>query len=88
MVPNIKKMVIEYADLRRDARKEFTNPGHYHDGLYLSLAHGSNGLATAPLAGETLASLICGELSLLSTQALANLSAARFVIRDLKKQKS
>ncbi|MFT4886355.1 MAG: tRNA 5-methylaminomethyl-2-thiouridine biosynthesis bifunctional protein [Pseudohongiellaceae bacterium] len=88
MVPNIKKMVIEYADLRRDARKEFSNPGHYHDGLYLSLAHGSNGLATAPLAGETLASLICGELSPLSTQALANLSAARFVIRDLKRQKS
>ncbi|MFT6093392.1 MAG: tRNA 5-methylaminomethyl-2-thiouridine biosynthesis bifunctional protein [Pseudohongiellaceae bacterium] len=87
MAPNIQKMAIEYADLRRDAHKEFTNPGHYHDGLYLSLAHGSNGLATAPLAGETLASLICGELSPLSTQALANLSGARFVIRDLKRQK-
>jgi len=88
MAPNIKKMAIEYADLRRDAHKEFCNPGHYHDGLYLNLAHGSNGLATAPLAGEALASLICGELSPLSAQVLANLSAARFVIRDLKRQKS
>lgn len=86
MAPNIEKMAIEYADLRRNASREFSNPGHYHEGLYLSLAHGSNGLATAPLAGEALASLICGELNPLSTESLANLSAARFLIRDLKKQ--
>lgn len=88
MAPDIEKMEIEYADLKRDARRNFFNPGHYHDGLYLSLAHGSNGLATAPLAGETLASLICGEISPLSTQMLASLSATRFLIRDLKKQRS
>jgi tRNA 5-methylaminomethyl-2-thiouridine biosynthesis bifunctional protein len=87
MAPNFKEMEIEYADLRRDAHKAFSNTGHYHDGLYLNLAHGSNGLATAPLAGETLASLICGELSPLSAETLASLSATRFLIRDLKKQR-
>lgn len=87
MAPNFKLMEIEYGDLRRDAHKAFSNSGHYHDGLYLNLAHGSNGLATAPLAGETLASMICGELSPLSTETLASLSATRFLIRDLKKQR-
>jgi tRNA 5-methylaminomethyl-2-thiouridine biosynthesis bifunctional protein len=85
MAPNFEKMIEEYAHLKRDAGKVFSNPGHYHDGLYLNLAHGSNGLATAPLAGETLASMICGEVSPLSTEVLANLSATRFLIRDLKK---
>mgnify|MGYP006089811527 CR=1 FL=1 len=88
MAPNFEKMVEEYADLKRDAGKVFSNPGHYHNGLYLNLAHGSNGLATAPLAGEILASMICGEVSPLSTEALSNLSATRFLIRDLKKQRS
>ena len=88
MAPNFEKMIEEYAHLKLDAGKVFSNPGHYHNGLYLNLAHGSNGLATAPLAGETLASMICGEVSPISTEALANLSATRFLIRDLKKQRS
>lgn len=87
LAPNLGAMKQEYAALKRDAGAQFGKPGHYHDGLFLSLAHGSNGLATAPLAGETIASMVCGEVSPLSQSALAELSAARFIIRDLKKQK-
>ncbi|MFK7863959.1 MAG: bifunctional tRNA (5-methylaminomethyl-2-thiouridine)(34)-methyltransferase MnmD/FAD-dependent 5-carboxymethylaminomethyl-2-thiouridine(34) oxidoreductase MnmC [Pseudohongiellaceae bacterium] len=87
MAPDWDAMNCEYATLKRNAAKEFKNVGHYHQGLYLSVAHGSNGLATAPLAGEILASMICGEPSPISQSALAALSATRFIIRNLKKQK-
>lgn len=87
MAPDLAAMESVYGDLRRDAGKQFEKTGVYHKGLYLSLAHGSNGLATAPLAGETLASMICAEPSPLSQDALAGLSATRFLIRDLKKQR-
>lgn len=88
LIPDANAMKAEYGDLRRDAHKSFSNSGHYHSGLFLSLAHGSNGLATAPMAGEVLASLICGEVSPISSDALASLNAARFLIRDLKQQRS
>lgn len=87
LAPDPAAMQAEYADLKRDAGRRFTEPGHYHKGLFLSLAHGSNGLATAPLAGEVIASMVCEEVSPLSQAALAELSATRFIIRALKKQK-
>ncbi|PCJ28626.1 MAG: bifunctional tRNA (5-methylaminomethyl-2-thiouridine)(34)-methyltransferase MnmD/FAD-dependent 5-carboxymethylaminomethyl-2-thiouridine(34) oxidoreductase MnmC [SAR86 cluster bacterium] len=87
MVANASAMKKTYAELSRNATATIDSPGDYHRGLYISVAHGSNGLASCPLSGEFLAALMTGENLPLSQAMINNLSPARFVIRDLKKQK-
>lgn len=87
MLPDQQKMGTMYEELGRNAKARFTSAGGYHRGLYINVAHGSNGLASCPLSGDYLASLISGENSPLSQQQMDCLSPARFLIRDLKKQK-
>jgi len=48
--------------------------GEVSSGLYCSLAHGTRGILTAGLAGEVLASLICGQLPPLPATLLAALA--------------
>lgn len=57
-------------------------------GLYINVAHGSRGFISAPLCGEMLARLICGETSstsaqLISHELLGLLNPNRFLLRDL-----
>lgn len=86
-VPDLPAMAVAYADLAHDASTLFSEPGAYLPGLYVSAAHASSGLATSTLAADYLASLICGELPPLSREARDSLNPARFLIRDLKKQR-
>ena len=51
--------------------------GEVQPGLYCSLAHGTRGLITAGLAGETIAAMACGHLSTLPESILSAL-APRF----------
>jgi len=54
-----------YAKLAEDSKFNLTAPCPFLQGLYLSMAHGSRGMITAPLAGEIIASYInCEPLSL------------------------
>lgn len=87
MVPDIQAMAIRYAKLASNAQQKFTETGIYHQGLFVSAAHGSTGLTSAPLSGEYLASLISGSCLPLSLQHMNMLNPARFVIQDLKKQR-
>ena len=87
MAPNLEKMGITYAELARNAKAKFTSTGEYYAGLYLNVAHGSNGLASCPLSAEFLASLITNENLPLSRDIAASLNPTRFLIKDLKKQK-
>jgi tRNA 5-methylaminomethyl-2-thiouridine biosynthesis bifunctional protein len=48
--------------------------GEVQAGLYCSLAHGTRGLLTAGLAGETVAALVCGQLPPLPAPILAALA--------------
>lgn len=86
-VPDLAAMAADYAELMRDASTPMSTPGRYLPGLYVSAAHGSSGLATSTLAAEYLASLVCGELPPLSRPERDCLNPARFLIRDLKKQR-
>lgn len=86
-LPDLEAMSEQYAALRRDASTRFDEPGRYYQGLYINGGHGSNGLATAPFCGEALASLIAAEPLPLDREVLALLNPARFLIRDLKRQK-
>lgn len=85
-VPNFDKQTNDYKNLfnlRR--RKQFIKPAEQYQNLYLIGALGSRGLTSAPLLGETLASLIYGEPLPLSEDILHQLSPNRSWIRKLLK---
>jgi len=88
MAPDRERMRERFGALALNAKAEFEKTGEYHSGLYLNVAHGSNGLASCPLSAEYLASLICGENLPLSRDMAMRLSPARFLISELKKQRS
>lgn len=80
------------AALGRNARHRFdahTMQAHslYYPGLYINVAHGSNGLATCPLSAEILASLICNENLPCTGAVMQALNPIRFLIRNLKQQR-
>ena len=52
--------------------------GRLAPGLYASLGHGSRGLTCAPLCGELLASMVCGEPLPLPRELLRRLDPLRF----------
>tara|TARA_B110000858_G_scaffold198006_1_gene261988 strand:+ start:7831 stop:9810 length:1980 start_codon:yes stop_codon:yes gene_type:complete len=87
LAPDQEKMRTSYGELSRNARAKFTSTGSYHAGLYLNVAHGSNGLASCPLSAEFLASLITKENLPLSRDIAGSLNPTRFLIKDLKKQR-
>jgi tRNA 5-methylaminomethyl-2-thiouridine biosynthesis bifunctional protein len=86
-VPDIKPFLNVFAALRDNARQQIDQCGRYLPGLYLSTGHGSRGLTSTPLCAELLASTICGELPPLSRELSRAVAPARFLIRDLARQK-
>lgn len=87
MAPNIEEMRTSFGELSRNAKAKFTRTGEYYPGLYLNVAHGSNGLASCPLSAEFLASLITKENLPLSRDIADRLNPTRFLIQNLKKQR-
>ena len=88
--PNFTEMNANYLNLTRNKKTKFEktqSKSDYHKGLYLSIGHGSNGAATCPLGGEIIASLVTQDPLPISGKTLDELSASRFIIRDLQKQK-
>ncbi|MEQ8803427.1 MAG: amino acid oxidase, partial [Haliea sp.] len=75
--------VRDYARLRDNARTDIPRAGRYLTGLYLNTAHGSRGLTSTPLAAELLASQVCAEPLPLEPELARALAPARFIIRDL-----
>jgi tRNA 5-methylaminomethyl-2-thiouridine biosynthesis bifunctional protein len=85
--PNKEKIQQNFAPLSVNARAGITQPGNYHQGLFVNLAQGSRGLTYTPLCAELLASIINKE-PLPTSQQLANaLNPARFLIRGIVKRK-
>lgn len=87
MLPDGERMRASYTELGRNAKARFEHRGDYHGGVYINVAHGSNGLASCPLSAELLASQINGENLPLSRDTIHCLSPARFLIADLRKQR-
>ena len=82
-VPDRAAFLRDFAGLRSNARQVIALRGQYLPGLFLSTAHGSRGLTSTPLAAELLASQICAEPPPLSRELGRALAPARFIIRDL-----
>lgn len=81
--PDRDAFLRQFAALRKNARHAVADPGACLPGLFLTTAHGSRGLTSTPLAGELLASLVCGEPPPLDRPLCRALAPARFIIRDL-----
>jgi tRNA 5-methylaminomethyl-2-thiouridine biosynthesis bifunctional protein len=86
-VPDREAFLLRFASLRRNARTPIATRGQYLPGLYLSTAHGSRGLTSTPLAAELLASQVCGEPPPMSRELIRAIAPARFIIRDLCRNK-
>jgi len=82
-VPDAEAWQEDYAELARDATRIPDIPGRHHDGLWISAAHGSRGLSSAPLCAELLASRICDEPLPLEQPLVDHLHPGRRLIRDL-----
>ncbi len=86
-VPDHQAMTEIYSPLSLNAKASLKIPGNYLPGLFINIAHGSNGVATTCLAAEFLASLINKENLPISRDMINELNPVRFLIRELKKQK-
>jgi tRNA 5-methylaminomethyl-2-thiouridine biosynthesis bifunctional protein len=82
-VPDVAAFLQTFAALRQNARRPIAARGSYVPGLYLNTAHGSRGLSSTPLVAEVLASMVCGEPLPVSRELERALAPARFLVRDL-----
>nr|WP_299244925.1 bifunctional tRNA (5-methylaminomethyl-2-thiouridine)(34)-methyltransferase MnmD/FAD-dependent 5-carboxymethylaminomethyl-2-thiouridine(34) oxidoreductase MnmC [uncultured Halomonas sp.] len=73
----------DYAALQKNARRAPADASQHHPGLWISAAHGSRGLASAPLCAEVLASRICNEPMPLERELVDHLHPGRRLIREL-----
>lgn len=81
------RMEQDFAPLRKNARAAIPHTGHYLPGLYINIGHGSRGLAYTPLCAELLAAEINQEILPIPRELANALNPARFLIRDLIKNK-
>lgn len=86
-VPDEQAMLDDFAPLRKNARAAINKTGRYHPGLFINIGHGSRGLAYTPLCAELLAAQINQEVFPLARELSNALNPARFLIRDLIKNK-
>jgi len=82
-VPDYSAFIEDYSALRKNARRHIDTTASYLPGLYLSTAHGSRGLTSTPLAAELVAAQICDQPWPVGTDLCRALSPARFIVRDL-----
>lgn len=76
-------MAERFARLRQNAKANVDQPGGYYPGLFINVGHGSRGLAYTPLCAELLACLITAQPLPLPREQILSLHPARFLIRDL-----
>lgn len=76
-----------FAGYRKRAATPIPQTGPYHQGLYVSVGYGSRGLAYTPLTTATLCHSIFGELLPVATDTLLQLHPARFLFRDLTRNR-
>ncbi len=87
-VPNTDSFQTDYRELKYNAQKFIPKTGTYYPGLYTNIGHGSRGLAYTPLAAEILACAISGEPPPITQSMVNTLNPARFIIRDISRNKN
>lgn len=77
----------DFTGLKRNANTRVDATGSYYPGLFINCGHGSRGLAYTPLCAELLASVISAEPLPLARDMAKRLHPARFLIRDLQRNR-
>lgn len=86
-LPLVDQLVEDFAPLRKNARAGITTGGSYWRGLYINIGHGARGLAYTPICAELLAAQINHEPIPMPRELANALNPARFIIRDLTRNK-
>ncbi|ANF57222.1 bifunctional tRNA (5-methylaminomethyl-2-thiouridine)(34)-methyltransferase MnmD/FAD-dependent 5-carboxymethylaminomethyl-2-thiouridine(34) oxidoreductase MnmC [Halotalea alkalilenta] len=81
--PDLEQWLSAYAALSKDARRVPAVEGRRHPGLWVSTAHGSRGMVSAPLAAELIASRISGEPAPMELALVDHLDPGRRIIAGL-----
>ncbi len=84
---NFTAFTEDFALLRTNARADIPRCGSYWPGLYVHCGLGSRGFTYAPLGAELLAGVINREVPALPLDLQIALHPARFIIRDLKRNR-
>lgn len=79
-VPVAEAWRTDYALLSKDATRVADTLGEHYPGLWISTAHGSRGLASAPLCAEVIASRMCDEPMPLEASLVDHLHPGRRII--------
>ena len=79
-VPVAEAWRADYSLLSKDATRVTDTPGEHYPGLWISAAHGSRGLASAPLCAEVIASRMCDEPMPLEAPLVDHLHPGRRII--------
>ena len=87
-MPDINAHKVLYPHLAKDKNWHYQEAAPYLKGLYVMTGLGARGLCTAPLMADILTADICGTPYPIDNKMLFNLSANRFVIRDIIKRKT
>ena len=82
-VPVAEAWRADYSLLSKDATRVAEIPGKHYPGLWISTAHGSRGLASAPLCAEVIASRICDEPMPLEAPLVDHLHPGRRIISGI-----
>lgn len=85
--PIYEDMVKTFAKTRVDANSCRDKYGHYYNGLYVNIGHGSKGVFTTPVGAELIANEICGGCPPLNEPLRTMLSPARFITKHLKQRR-
>ncbi|MFL0809773.1 MAG: bifunctional tRNA (5-methylaminomethyl-2-thiouridine)(34)-methyltransferase MnmD/FAD-dependent 5-carboxymethylaminomethyl-2-thiouridine(34) oxidoreductase MnmC [Agarilytica sp.] len=86
-VADVDTMKTQFAFLSKKANAVIDAPGEFHDGLYVNIAHGSRGLCYTPICAEVIASLVSGDFLPVEHSLYRYIHPARFILRDLKRNK-
>lgn len=86
-LPNWQHMDERFAALRKKANKRIACTASVQPQLYCNIALGSRGLAYAPVTADIITRLISGQTLPITTDLYQHLHPARFLIRDLRRNK-
>lgn len=86
-VPIYDEFLERFKLLRKNAKSNIAHTGSYYPNLYISAGYGSRGLAYTPLCAEILAAQINNEPIPVSRTMHTALNPARFIIRNLCRNK-
>ncbi|MGK0249680.1 MAG: tRNA 5-methylaminomethyl-2-thiouridine biosynthesis bifunctional protein, partial [Oleispira sp.] len=77
----------DFTAIRKNLQRYPRQAAKFHSGLYLNIGHGSRGLTSAPLCAELIAAYICEENFPLAKDHGEALLPARFLIREMVRNK-